>query len=214
MSVPLSRGVPVDGASRDAVLRPPVAQGAAHDDASLVPRIRAGDQGAFQVLFRRYYDALCTFAERYVPPMDAEEIVEQVFATIWARRTEWKVRHGVAEYLFGAVRHGVTRQHRHERVVGRLTHVQDLGQRVPGLGASPAGADEQLLAAELSTTARDAIRRLPPKCRTVFLLRCQEGRSYAEIATALRISVRTVENHIADALKALRRSLKGYLGDG
>lgn len=48
------------------------------------------------------------------------------------------------------------------------------------------------------------IYRLPPQCRTVFLLCRVEGKSYAEIAAELSISARTVESHMHKALKLLK----------
>ena len=52
---------------------------------------------------------------------------------------------------------------------------------------------------------------LPPRCREVFHLSRMEGKSYKEIAQALDISVKTVENQMGKALKILREKLKGYL---
>lgn len=50
----------------------------------------------------------------------------------------------------------------------------------------------------------DLIYRLPPQCRTVFLLCRVEQKSYAEIADQLGISTRTVESHMHKALKWLK----------
>jgi len=54
---------------------------------------------------------------------------------------------------------------------------------------------------------KEAIRRLPSRCRQVFLLHRFENLSYREIARQLSISERTVENHIAHALAVCRCAL-------
>lgn len=71
--------------------------------------------------------------------------------------------------------------------------------------ACPAPAPDQRVAAhqELDVLYQ-RINELPPQCREVFLLHKVEQLSYAEIAERLRISPRTVENHIAKALRRLR----------
>lgn len=55
----------------------------------------------------------------------------------------------------------------------------------------------------------DAVSRLPPQCRQVFILRQIDGLSHREISTRLGISTSTVEKHIA---KGLRLCVK-YLTD-
>ena len=65
----------------------------------------AGDERALETLFQSHYASLCEFAVRYVREEAlAEEIVQDLFADLWARRAEWRVRGPVRAYLFGAVR--------------------------------------------------------------------------------------------------------------
>jgi RNA polymerase sigma-70 factor (ECF subfamily) len=52
---------------------------------------------------------------------------------------------------------------------------------------------------------------LPEKCREVFQLSRFEEKSYKEISEELNISVKTVENHIAKALRIMRSELSEYL---
>src|ERR1700691_4531022 len=75
------------------------------DEHDLVARIRAGDTHAYRAMFEAYYDPLCAFAGAYVDsPPTAEELVQDVFAWVWAERTRWTVRDSLKNYLFGAVR--------------------------------------------------------------------------------------------------------------
>lgn len=60
---------------------------APHPDAELIARIRAGDERAFEELFRRYYRELSLYAARIDPSEgSAEEIVQDVFFKVWQRR--------------------------------------------------------------------------------------------------------------------------------
>ena len=54
---------------------------------------------------------------------------------------------------------------------------------------------------ERLTRYDEAIARLPSQCQRVFVMRKVYGYSHQEIAGMLRISIKTVENHISSGLK-------------
>ena len=60
---------------------------------------------------------------------------------------------------------------------------------------------------EWDHTVLDAVAALPPKRREAILLRWRDGLSHREIARALGVSVKTVENQIGRGLKTLREAL-------
>jgi RNA polymerase sigma-70 factor (ECF subfamily) len=64
---------------------------------------------------------------------------------------------------------------------------------------------------ELEHKYLQAIETLSPKCRTVFEMSRLEGKRNQEIADELKLSKRTVETHISQALKILRKKLGDYL---
>jgi len=70
---------------------------------------------------------------------------------------------------------------------------------------------DTLEVAELEGRIKTALQRLPGKCREVFELNRFEGKKYAEIASLLNISVKTVETQMSKALKILRDELRDYL---
>ena len=57
-------------------------------------------------------------------------------------------------------------------------------------------------------TIRKAINDLPEKYRNVFVLSRYQGLTYAEIAAACNISIKTVESRMSQALRILRKELK------
>jgi RNA polymerase sigma-70 factor (ECF subfamily) len=72
-------------------------------------------------------------------------------------------------------------------------------------------SDSPSIEHELRAHIRQAIDRLPERCRAVFLLSRYEELSYREIAEKLDISVKTVENQMGKALKIMREQLKEFL---
>lgn len=65
---------------------------------------------------------------------------------------------------------------------------------------------------DMSAYIDNAISKLPPKCREVFLLSYVEGLSNKEISARLNLSLSTVENHVHNALLRLRNMLRNLNG--
>jgi RNA polymerase sigma-70 factor (ECF subfamily) len=178
-------------------------------EAGLVARVRAGDEAAFESLFKAYYHCLCSFANGYVrSPDTAEELVQSVFLRIWERRESWAPAAGVRAYLFAASRNHALDHLRHERVVERLA---------PCASDHPAaetrvrpGPDEEMQAVELAAALRRAVEELPERRREVVTLRWQHQLTNLEIAKVLGISVKGVEAHVTRSLTYLRERLRPF----
>ena len=181
----------------------------AHQHAlDLVARVRAGDAAAFEALFRAHYGPLCGFAERYVGSAAiAEELVQDLFADLWARRDTWTPRSSVRAYLFTAVRNRALNLRKRD-TLERDWSEQEATAEVHALHQDPPRADAALETAELHARLEAAMESLPERCRLVMRLRWREQLGYAEIAEIMGISPKGVENQLARGLKALRGLLR------
>ncbi len=70
-----------------------------------------------------------------------------------------------------------------------------------------ASPSELLISSEAQRLIEHAIESLTPNCRQIFLMSRESKMTYAEIASALGLSVKTVEAHMSRALKTLRERL-------
>lgn len=174
---------------------------------TLVARVREGDERAFAEIFAAYYARLVAFARASLQTRDvAEEMVQDVFVQIWARRETLTVERSLTAYLFRAVRNRISNERRALRL--ETAHRDRIVRNLGGGEAAAAGcADDRLGEAELEQALAEALARLPERPRQVFLLNRRENLSYAEVADVLGIAVKTVEMHMARALAALRESL-------
>ncbi len=176
------------------------------EDEALLARVRVGDHVAFEQLFRRYAEPLYECAYGYVGSRDAaQEIVQQLFVTLWERRRVWEVSGSVATYLYRATRNGSLNALRDGR--------RRLEFRASVLDAADAVApriEQDLAALELAQAVGKVVARLPERCREVFRLNRYHHLTYAEVAQVLGLSVKTVEIHMARALKELRLRLGGW----
>lgn len=174
----------------------------------VVAGVRAGDAAAFESLFRAHYAALCGFAERYTRSATlAEELVQDLFADLWARRGEWTPRTSVRGYLFAAVRNRALNLRRRDALERDWADEEAVAES-PTLHRASETADVALEAAELHARLDAALESLPERCRLVMRLRWREQLSYAEIADVMGISTKGVENQLSRGLKALRELLR------
>jgi RNA polymerase sigma-70 factor (ECF subfamily) len=181
-------------------------------DAMLVERVRAGEESAFEIVVRTYGPGLVGFAARIVgSPAAAEELVQDVFLRVWARRAELAVRDTLKTYLYRAVRNAALNRRREvqsaERGLEALRRQAAVeGERDAGGGS---GVERTVQQAELVAAVRRAIAELPERCRLTFTLVRDRGLSYAEAAAVMGVSVKTVDAQLAKAIRALRESLRG-----
>lgn len=162
------------------------------EEATLVARVRAGDEAAFQSLYLTHHDGLWRFAYTYVRSRDvAEELVQEVFLSLWNARATWEVTTRARAWLFAAVRHLALNHLRHERVVARAhgtgaaiaTGVATI--EAATMGAAPENQHDAVEARELDAAVARAIAELPERRRIAMTLRWKEDMSALEIATVL-----------------------------
>jgi RNA polymerase sigma-70 factor (ECF subfamily) len=177
-------------------------------EAEVVAAIRAGDEQAYEHVFRAYYSDLCRFAVRYVRDVDlAEDIVQVVLGDLWIRREVWQVQTTIAAYLYGATRNGAVTRLRQLDRARRLA--VDLA-RAHALDADHAWDPAVVRALELeeqNAALAQAIETLSDRRRTILLLRVALRLSYREIALVTRTSVKNVEVTLNRAISTLRRTV-------
>jgi RNA polymerase sigma-70 factor (ECF subfamily) len=173
---------------------------------TLQERIRAGDESAFDTVFRSHYAHLVRMAESVVRERAlAEEVAQEVMLELWRRRETLQVEQTFRAYLLRSTRNRALNHVRHQRVVAREAAIAAIES------PSSPSAEDEMLGTELEQAVRAAINGLPEKCREVFQLSRDQGLKYAEIAVALEISVKTVEKRMGQALAELRDRLQQWL---
>lgn len=170
----------------------------------LARRIRDGDVGAFEALFRAFHGPLCEVVDGYVRSQAvAEEIVQELFFVLWVDRDRLPEARSIRAYMFGAARNRAVHHLRHQVVVKRWSDPS----HAPAAGPPPRTPDLLLESHETETAVREAIDQLPPRTRVAFVLQWDYEMSHAEIATAMGISIKGVEKLVATAKTKLRETL-------
>lgn len=174
------------------------------DDDTLLSAIYDGDRTAFDILFKRYYAVLCTYACRFVSLEDAEEIVQNLMVNIWEKRASIRISSSLKQYLFRSV------------YLGSLNNISqnETKKRIEKIYCDSIIDNEYFdtyQLKELNKRITKAISDLPESYKEVFIMHRHDNLSYKEIAEKLNISPKTVDYRIQQALKILRTQFKDYL---
>jgi RNA polymerase sigma-70 factor (ECF subfamily) len=181
------------------------------NDIALLERLRAGDETALTVIIRTHTNALVRFA-RVLTGNDAtaDDVIQDVFVSLWEERGSIVLRGPLKHYLIGAVRHRALNVIRAERT--RTRTADTLRSEGESATASVNDALGQLTMEDLWRIVERALEQAAPQCRTIFLLSWRAELSYADIAQSLGISMRTVYNQMYRATKLLAAELGEALG--
>ena len=168
----------------------------------LFDEITKGNEEAFNKAFDLYYSRLCFFADKMLHDFDlSRSVVQQVFVDLWIKREKLRID-SLQSYLFQSVRNAAFDVLKHRKVESQ--YLSTLEKEEPGQ------ISDLMEEAELAERINRAVQNLPEKCREIFVLCRFEELKYAEIASRLNISVKTVEMQISIALKKLRSELADY----
>jgi RNA polymerase sigma-70 factor (family 1) len=173
-------------------------------EATFLARIRAGDASAVEALYSRYYETLHLYAHQHTGDPDAaDEIIHDVFLSLWRRRETLAITTTVAIYLFAAVRHRC--------VTYRQTRMRDADATAraarEGAGSASPRVDDDIARDDLIGRLWRAVETLPPNRREALTLRWREQMSFEEIATVMGTTVAAVKMQVSRALATLREEL-------
>lgn len=156
------------------------------------------------LLFRLYHQPLCSHAVRFVSSKEiAEDIVSDIFYEFHARQLYGSITTSFRAFFFTAVRN---RAFDHVRAEMNRSTSLDRAEAVPMRADQQPDAITQY--EELYQDLEAAVNALPQKRRQVYLMHRFDGKKYAEIAGELKLSVRTVEVHMYNAMHQIRLALK------
>ncbi len=175
----------------------------------LVQQLKAGNDAAYQTLYRLHYGILCAYARQLVGnDFDAENIVDDAIFHLWEVRDQLQIDRSLRSFLLTSVHRRCLnwiKQHQREFATCAIPKDDLITAQDPSY---PLG---QLLEKELEERIRAAIEALPHETRRVFELSRYDDMTYDEIAKRLGISVNTVKYHIKNALRLLYNQLEPYL---
>lgn len=163
---------------------------------------------AYKELYGLFFDGLYRFSFSFVKYREvAEEIVSDVFIKVWQMRSRLTAIHNLKVYLLTIAKiFSINYIQRNYKNASLSLDEMDIE---PAIAYS--NPEELYISSEMLHTIGQAIQQLPPQCRLIFLLVKEDGLTYKEVAEVMHISVLTVRNQLAIAIRKIGAALPAYI---
>ncbi len=178
-----------------------------YDEGKLLSQLGKDDMQAFDELYWKYQKAV--YQNVYKLTRDvliAEDIVQEVFISLWEKRNTIDANRSVAGWLF------VSSYNRSINALKKKLKESKAYQSLGQEGEDP-GYDESIGEVQLNILEK-AIAELSPQKRRVFEICKLQGRSYEEAATELNISKNTVKEYLSAAIGSIKEYVRQHPGLG
>jgi RNA polymerase sigma-70 factor (ECF subfamily) len=167
----------------------------------LVHNLSKGNLLAFNTLYKEYSGRLYRFALGYLKSEDeAEELVQEVFTRIWEKRVDLKEELSFKSFLF-TIAFNIIRKHFRTKAYLSEYFKTEIGADLDMQTSQKISYDS------LHQYITELVNKLPVRRKEIFIKSRFDGLSIREISEKLKISHKTVENQLTDALKFIRTNL-------
>jgi RNA polymerase sigma-70 factor (family 1) len=180
---------------------------------------RFDDQQAYKELYLSLYPALFSFTSAIIKSKPAtEEIISDVFIKIWEKREDLDLITNLRVYCYVIAKNFSLNYLEKQKRIATL-NIEDYSDSLSEVFIDP---EQLMITSEMMDRIKMAIDALPARCKMIFCLVKENDFKYKEAAEIMNISIKTVENQLAIALKKisvsinfdLSRSLRVPLGSG
>lgn len=162
-------------------------------------------QIALKELYTCYFYDLLHYSMMYVNNShDAEEVISDTFLSVWENRKKLLEISNFNSYIYTIVRNKSISQFRSMHIENQSIDTIPIDI----FAYTDITPENELISKEKIAEINSAINSLPNKCKIAFKLVKENNLKYREVAEILNISVKTLEAHLATALKKIRESLE------
>jgi RNA polymerase sigma-70 factor (ECF subfamily) len=179
----------------------------AESDVELLAKVRAGDRGAFERLYRSYHPRLTRFLQTLIRrPTLVEEVLNDTMMVLWNRPDSFHGASKLSTWIFSiAYRKAMKGLRKQDEAI----EDKDAERRV----SPEAGPDDTSSRARVHRLLLEAMAELSPAHRAVVDLTYFHDLGYREISVILECPVDTVKTRMFHARRHLRKTLGGALDD-
>ncbi|PJJ75675.1 RNA polymerase sigma-70 factor (ECF subfamily) [Thermoflavifilum aggregans] len=164
-------------------------------------------EGAYRFLNKHFYVPALRFCMHWISDEeDAKELVYDVLMRVWQKGDHLRKIRNLKVYIFVAVRNAALNFLQQQKKIHTLSW-DEVDIRLSPLEPDPA---QLLISSEMIGRIQDAIDKLPLKCKMVFKLIREEGFRNKDVAEILHISVNTIDNHLALAMRKISEAIHLY----
>ena len=182
------------------------------DDPTLVRRVLRGDQGAFEMIVRKYQLPMLNYVSRMVHEREmALDVSQEVFLRAYASLSSFRPEFKFSTWLFRIASNFLI-DHWRKKKVPTVSLDQPMDDTDDGchlqVADEKASVIRDLELKELRTRLESAMDCLPVHLRELFIWRHVTGMSYEEMAEIKKLPVGTVKNRVFQAKEMMRKLLE------
>lgn len=163
------------------------------------------DQSAYKSLFFILFPSLQNFAFSIVKSrVLAEEIASDLMLEVWERRKKLMEIEHLKLYLLVSAKNAAVHKLKQENKQAKFS-IEELQVEFVSEYSNP---DQTAELHDLENHIAQAVKALPPSCQLIYKLAKEEKLRYKEIAQLLDLSVKTIDNQLAIALKKIATAIQ------
>jgi RNA polymerase sigma-70 factor (ECF subfamily) len=172
--------------------------------ANLLVELKKGNEPAFNLVYLSYAKMLHKRIFTIVKDETiAEELLQDLFLRIWQKRQHINPEKSFKSFLYTVANNLV-----YDYLRKVASHKRAMNNLLMNANDCYLHIEEALDAKETERKLQDAIFRLPPQQKQVFMLCKMEGKSYMEVSRILQISIATVNSHIVKSNRFVKLCLQ------
>ena len=195
-------------------------QGATTTDNSLVREFISGNDQAFTHLVTRYKDSITNYLNMMVGDYDiAVDLCQETFLRVYRSINRYSNLYQFSTWIYRIATNLAIDEIRYRKRRGQVFYRNILGSRPHSANDGPEfeisdvrrNPRDEVLRKESGQVLSDAIRSLPEKYRTAFIMKEVQELPYEEIAKVLNCSAGTIKSRLHRARELLQRKLEHYI---
>lgn len=180
------------------------------EDNELWTQLKAGDEKAFSILFKRYYGSLIQYGNTFSAFSEKiQDCVQDVFTDLWIYRNSLSSNVVVKAYLLSAVRKRIFRLQQRDRVFNKSKEL-DAVEFLFDFSVEHQLVSDELTAGKV-VQLNKVLNVLPPRQKEALYLRYHKSLSVDEIAVILNVNYQSANNLLHRALVNIRKEWKGTM---
>ncbi len=191
-------------------------------DATLVERIRGGDEAAFEELMQKYEGKVYRLALGMMKNReDALEAVQDAFLSVHQKIGTFKGESTFSTWLYRVALNATYMRLRSRARHEKVESLDGLEDQFDGSGdpwATPGDwserADDAVFRKEISAVVKEAVAELPEEYRAIFTMRDLDGLSNQEVAEVLGLTVAATKTRLHRARLFLRERISRHFQGG
>jgi RNA polymerase sigma-70 factor (ECF subfamily) len=170
----------------------------------LIEKSKHGDEKAFAALMKQYRVRLSSYIFKNVGSrMAAQDVMQETLIKVWNGLDKYEPSSKFSSWVF-SIAHNASVDYLRKNAKIKMSE-EFREESYPRQSDNPLS---NLTAEETKRLVNEAVDKLPPKQKQVFLLRAEGDMSFKEIAELMGESINTVLSHMRYAVIKLRNSVR------